>query len=106
MAGPMGIYATINTSMQGGSLDGLTIPMATDIAFAMGVFSLFKKQMPSSSSSFLLALATADDLGAIAVIAVCFAGTISPVYLAASAATLLAGILLGRKGFHGSSWFF
>jgi len=106
MVVPMGIYAIINTSMSGGSLDGMTIPMATDIAFAMGVFSLFKKQMPSTSAPFLLALATADDLGAIAVIAVCFAGTISPVYLAASAATLLAAILLGRKGFHGSSWFF
>jgi NhaA family Na+:H+ antiporter len=47
--------------------------MATDIAFAMGVFNFFKSKMPAGASAFLLTLATVDDLGAIAVIAFCFA---------------------------------
>ncbi len=44
--------------------------MATDIAFAMGVFGFFKSRMPLGAQAFLLTLATVDDLGAIAVIAV------------------------------------
>ena len=44
--------------------------MATDIAFAMGVFGFFKSRMPAGAQAFLLTLATVDDLGAIAVIAV------------------------------------
>merc|ERR1712232_1232088 len=87
-------------------MDGLTVPMATDIAFAMGVFSLFRRSMPASSSPFLLALATADDLGAIAVIAVVFAGTINATYLALAAATLIAAGLIGNRGISGSAWFF
>jgi NhaA family Na+:H+ antiporter len=44
--------------------------MATDIAFAMGVFGFFRSRMPPGAEAFLLTLATVDDLGAIAVIAV------------------------------------
>jgi len=106
MVVPMGVYFIINKMMVGGSMDGLTVPMATDIAFAMGVFSLFKKSMPASSSPFLLALATADDLGAIAVIAVVFAGTINWTMLGLAAATLIAAAIIGSKGISGSAWFF
>lgn len=106
MVTPMAVYVFINTVMDGGSFAGVTIPMATDIAFAMGVFSLFRKVMPASSEPFLLALATADDLGAIAVIAVFFASTINPLYLALAVATLLVAAVVGHRNFYGSSGFY
>ena len=55
--------------LAGGSLAALAVPMATDIAFAMAIFSFFRSRMPPSSSAFLLTLATVDDLGAILVLA-------------------------------------
>jgi len=106
MVVPMGVYYVINKMFVGGSMDGLTVPMATDIAFAMGVFSLFKRSMPASSSPFLLALATADDLGAIAVIAIVFAGTINWTMLGLAVLTLIAAAIIGKIGIDGSAWFF
>eukprot|EP00908_Phaeocystis_cordata_P021000 Transcript_3303.p1 GENE.Transcript_3303~~Transcript_3303.p1 ORF type:complete len:401 (+),score=122.47 Transcript_3303:74-1276(+) len=47
--------------LAGGSLAALTVPMATDIAFAMAIFSFFRSRMPPSSSAFLLTLATVDQ---------------------------------------------
>ena len=84
MIAPMGIYLACNM-VNGGVTAGWAIPMATDIAFAMGVYNFFKNRMPPAVATFLLTLATVDDLGAIAVIAVCFAKGIVPAYLAASA---------------------
>ena len=59
----------------GASALGWAVPMATDIAFAMGVFGFFRSRMPPGAEAFLLTLATVDDLGAIAVIAVLCAST-------------------------------
>ena len=54
-------------------LDGaIAVPMATDIAFALGVLG-FRTKMPAAATAFLLTLATVDDLGAILVLATCFA---------------------------------
>lgn len=90
MVFPMLVYVALNAGT-GGTMSGWAIPMATDIAFAMGVFGFFSKRMPRSASAFLLTLATVDDLGAIAVIAVFFASNILLPYLA-SAAALTAGL--------------
>ena len=49
------------------SIGSWAIPMATDIAFAMGVYGFFKNKMPAGVAAFLLTLATVDDLGAILV---------------------------------------
>mmetsp|Transcript_5848 Transcript_5848/g.12812 ORF Transcript_5848/g.12812 Transcript_5848/m.12812 type:complete len:504 (+) Transcript_5848:105-1616(+) len=89
---PMAVYYAVNRVMPGGSMSGVTIPMATDIAFAMGVYQAFKAHMPAATGSFLLALATVDDLGAIFVIAVCFAGAIVTKYLWASLGALCIGV--------------
>ena len=58
---PMGIYVLINMRA-GGVMAGWAIPMATDIAFACGIYGFFSKRMPRAASAFLLTLATVDDL--------------------------------------------
>jgi len=90
MIAPMGVYLALNMA-PGGIAAGWAIPMATDIAFAMGVYNFFKNRMPPAVATFLLTLATVDDLGAIAVIAVCFAKGIVPAYLGAAIA--LCGLM-------------
>lgn len=64
---------------------GLAIPMATDIAFSLGILSVFKTRVPFGLKMFLAALAVADDLGGILVIAFFYSSDINFLYLALSA---------------------
>ncbi len=65
---PMGIYLLINAS-HADFARGCAIPSATDIAFAVGVLSLFGRRVPLALKMFLLTLAVLDDLGAVIIIA-------------------------------------
>lgn len=76
---PALIYAAWNASGPGSH--GWGIPMATDIAFSLGALALLGSRAPFAVKAFLLALAIADDLGAIAVIVLFYSGGIEPVAL-------------------------
>ena len=64
---------------------GMAIPMATDIAFSLGVLAIFSTRVPVGLKMFLAALAVADDLGGIIVIALFYSSGIDTLYLALSA---------------------
>jgi hypothetical protein len=91
---PAAIFTAFN--LGGDGAGGWGIPMATDIAFAIGVLSLAGSRVPFSLKIFLLALAVADDLGAIAVIAIFYTDEIAVDALLV-AAGFIALILVMRK---------
>lgn len=93
---PALLYYALNPS--GPASNGWGVPMATDIAFAIGLLSLFGSRAPTSLKVFLTALAIADDLGAIAVIAIFYTEQVSLVALAGSGLFLGAIVLINKLG--------
>jgi Na+:H+ antiporter, NhaA family len=91
MAVPMLIYAAINWG-DSAAMRGTAIPAATDIAFALGILSLLGARVPMALKMLLLAIAVADDLGAIIIIAVFYTEQLSTMGLVSSCA--LVGVLL------------
>jgi Na+:H+ antiporter, NhaA family len=95
MVVPAAIYAALN---QGGpAADGWAVPMATDIAFAVGIVTLAGRRVPLAAKIFLLTLAVADDIGAIGVIAIFYTGALSVGWLVCAAAGLAAVFVLRRN---------
>ena len=76
--------------------DGWAIPMATDIAFAVGIVALLSKQVPPALKMFLLALAIIDDLGAIVVIAIFFSHEMSVSALTIASLAIIALFVMNR----------
>ncbi len=96
MVVPALVFFALNPT--GDAARGWGIPMATDIAFAIGAMALLGARAPKALVTFLVALAIVDDLGAVLVIAVFYTESIALVPLAFAAGLVLLLIVLNRSG--------
>ena len=96
MVVPALIYFAINP--EGDAARGWGIPMATDIAFAIGALALLAGRVPKALITFLVALAIVDDLGAVMVIAVFYTDTISLGPLAAAGGLFALLLVFNKSG--------
>ena len=85
---PALIYVLINLDAGEAAIRGWGVPMATDIAFAVGVLALLGSRIPSGARLFLLTLAIADDIGAITIIAIFYTDDLNLAYLVLALAGL------------------
>jgi Na+:H+ antiporter, NhaA family len=98
---PACIYTLFNAGTP--AVSGWGVPMATDIAFAVGVLALLGKRVPPALRILLLALAVIDDLGAILVIAIFYSSGVGIGGLAIAAGGIAALLLMKKLGFR-SPW--
>lgn len=94
MALPALVFVAVNAG--GAGLDGWAIPMATDIAFAVGVLALLGPRVPSSLKLFLLTLAIVDDIGAIVVIALFYSRGLDGWWLGGALLVTLLVVVMSR----------
>lgn len=93
---PAGIYLLLQGGREGQR--GWGIPMATDIAFAVGVLTLLGRRVPAGLKIFLLALAIADDIGAIVIIALFYSAAIQTLALGLAALGIVLVFSMNRLG--------
>ena len=93
---PAVLYTVINSG--GSGADGWGIPMATDIAFVVGIMALLGPKIPLTLKIFVLALAIADEIGAVLVIAVFYTEEISVMALIIAAIIVFTLVLLNKLG--------
>ena len=93
---PALIYTIFNLGSEGSS--GWGIPMATDIAFVVGILALLGNRVPLALKIFILALAIVDDIGAVLVIAIFYTSDISLISLAIAAVLLVVLVVMNRIG--------
>jgi NhaA family Na+:H+ antiporter len=94
MVVPALVFVAINVG--GNGLDGWAIPMATDIAFAVGVLALLGPRVPPNLKLFLLTLAIVDDIGAIVVIALFYSRGLDGWWLLGAVATTVLVVVMAR----------
>ncbi len=93
---PASVYAVFNAGTRGSA--GWGIPMATDIAFALGVVALMGKRVPFALKVFLTALAIADDIGAVLVIAIFYTNSLNLTMLVFSGLLTAIAVVGNRLG--------
>jgi NhaA family Na+:H+ antiporter len=103
MAVPAALYAAVNLTAPDGSPHGWAVPVATDIAFAVAVLTVFGSRLPAALRAFLLTLAVVDDLLGIVVIAVFYSEGLQLAWLAAVAA-VVALFALGARSPRVPGW--
>ncbi len=103
MVVPALIYFALNSS--GDAARGWGIPMATDIAFALGVVALLGNRIPSQARLFLLAVAIVDDIGAIAVIAIFYTDDLSFGWLAVAVALFVVVYMAKHRNVRAMSFY-
>ncbi len=103
MVVPALIYFALNSS--GDAARGWGIPMATDIAFALGVVALLGNRIPSRARLFLLAVAIVDDIGAIAVIAIFYTDDLSFGWLAVAVALFVVVYMAKHRNVRAMSFY-
>jgi NhaA family Na+:H+ antiporter len=96
MVVPALIFVTLNKNPETAS--GWGVPMATDIAFSLGILSLFGKRVPLALKVFLVAFAIVDDLGAVLIIAVFYSQDLHTNYLLYGLGLYILLIILNRTG--------
>ena len=97
MAVPAALYLVLSGGADGLSR-GWAIPAATDIAFAIGVLALLGSRAPTSLKLFLTSVAIADDLGAVAIIALAYTASLNTLALGVAAAIFLGLYIMGKSG--------
>ena len=106
MVVPALLYVAVNLGGDAKALHGWGIPMATDIAFALGVIALLASRVPKTLITFLVALAIVDDLGAVVVIAVFYTQNLAINFLVAGAFVTGALVLMNIVGVRRPSVYF
>lgn len=96
MVVPATVYLSLNAG--GAGSHGWGVPMATDIAFALGVVALLGTRVPPAAKLMLLTLAIVDDIGAIAVIAIVYTDDLDGRLLLAAATVVASTVALRRLG--------
>lgn len=98
---PAGIYLALNQGLS--TAEGWGVPMATDIAFAVGVMALLGKRIPPALRIFLLTLAVIDDIGAILVIALFYSAELSMLGFATAGLGIVIIFIMQKIGIR-SPW--
>lgn len=100
--GGMVVPALVHFALNRGTVfqDGFGIPMATDIAFALGILALAGKRVPLALKVFLTALAIIDDLGAILIIAIFYSQDLQTIWLFSALGIFALLLILNRLKIH------
>lgn len=100
MAVPAAVFAIVVSTSGVDALEGWAIPVATDIAFALGLLAVFGKGLPSPFRTFLLTLAVVDDLLGITVIAIFYTDSLALWWLVASIVAIALYALCVNRGWN------
>ena len=103
MAVPALIFISLNLGTE--NIKGWGIPMATDIAYSLGIIGLLGENVPRQLKTFLIALAIADDIGAILVIALFYSNELSWIYLGSGMGVFGVLLLMNWTGVKNLIWY-